>query len=213
MVRSRVGQIVIGVVTMMITATVPARFYERWTPYFYIASLVLLTLVEVFGQTNNGAQRWLNISFLHFQPSEFAKVSVPMMVAKIISYSSYPPKPRFISLALLIIFIPAFLVAIQPDLGTSILITISGLFILFLSGMSWILIAFGLMAGVALIPTLWYFVMHNYQRDRIMTLLNPEGDPLGAGYHIIQSKIAIGSGGFFWERLVTWYSISASIFT
>lgn len=132
---------------------------------------------------------------MRFQPSEIAKIAVPLMVARFMNRDVCPPSLKNTAIALVLIFLPTLLVAAQPDLGTSILIAASGLFVLFLSGMSWKLIAVAAVALAAFIPVLWFFLMHGYQRDRVMMLLDPESDPLGAGYHIIQSKIAIGSGG------------------
>jgi rod shape determining protein RodA len=132
---------------------------------------------------------------VRFQPSEIAKIAVPLMVARFINRDVCPPTLKNTAIALALIFMPTLLVAAQPDLGTSILIAASGIFVLFLSGMSWRLIGIAVILVAAFIPVLWFFLMHDYQRARVMMLLNPESDPLGAGYHIIQSKIAIGSGG------------------
>ncbi len=151
--------------------------------------------VDVFGQISKGAQRWLDLGFIRFQPSEIAKIAVPLMVARFMNRDLCPPSFKNTLIALVLIFVPTLLVAAQPDLGTSILVAASGLFVLFLAGMSWRLIAVAAIALAAFIPLLWFFLMHGYQRARVMMLLDPETDPLGAGYHIIQSKIAIGSGG------------------
>ncbi|MGP1932425.1 MAG: FtsW/RodA/SpoVE family cell cycle protein, partial [Arsenophonus sp. ET-DL12-MAG3] len=128
------------------------------------------------------------------QPSEIAKISVPLMVARFVNRDLCPPTLKNTLFALILIFFPTLLVAIQPDLGTSILIAASGLFILFLAGMKWKYITIATTGISFFIPILWFFLMHDYQRDRVMMLLDPKKDPLGAGYHIIQSKIAIGSG-------------------
>ena len=158
------------------------------------SSVILLVAVDAFGHISKGAQRWLDLGFVRFQPSEIAKIAVPLMVARFINRDVCPPTLKNTGIALVLIFMPTLLVAAQPDLGTSILIAASGLFVLFLSGMSWKLIGVAVLLVAAFIPILWFFLMHDYQRDRVMMLLDP-GDPLGAGYHIIQSKIAIGSGG------------------
>jgi rod shape determining protein RodA len=194
MMERKIGQILMGLLIMLALAQVPPRVYEIWAPYLYVISLILLMLVDAFGQISKGAQRWLDLGFVRFQPSEIAKIAVPLMVARFINRDS-PPSLKNTAIALVLIFVPTLLVAAQPDLGTAILIAASGLFVLFLSGMSWKLIALALLLVAAFVPILWFFLMHDYQRERVMMLLDPETDPLGAGYHIIQSKIAIGSGG------------------
>jgi len=195
MMERKLGQIAMGTVIMLVMAQVPPRVYESWAPYLYIVCVILLIAVDAFGHISKGAQRWLDLGFVRFQPSEIAKIAVPLMVARFINRDVCPPTLKNTGIALVLIFMPTLLVAAQPDLGTSILIAASGLFVLFLSGMSWKLIGVAVLLVAAFIPVLWFFLMHDYQRDRVMMLLDPESDPLGAGYHIIQSKIAIGSGG------------------
>lgn len=195
MMERKVIQIIVGLLVMIGLAQVPPRVYEAWAPYFYLFCLLLLMFVNVFGEISKGAQRWLDLGFVRFQPSELAKIAVSLMVARYINRDSWPPSFKKTAIALMLIVIPTLLIVAQPDLGTAILIAASGLFVLFLGGMGWKLIALTLVQAVAFIPVLWLFLMHDYQRDRIMILLNPETDPLGAGYHILQSKIAIGSGG------------------
>ena len=181
MMERKIGQIARGLVIMVVMAQIPPRVYEGWAPYLYIIS--------------KGAQRWLDLGIVRFQPSEIAKIAVPLMVARFINRDVCPPSLKNTGIALVLIFMPTLLVAAQPDLGTSILVALSGLFVLFLSGLSWRLIGVAVVLVAAFIPILWFFLMHDYQRQRVMMLLDPESDPLGAGYHIIQSKIAIGSGG------------------
>jgi len=195
MMERKLGQIAMGIVMMLVMAQIPPRVYEGWAPYLYILCVILLIAVDAFGHISKGAQRWLDLGVVRFQPSEIAKIAVPLMVARFISRDVCPPTLKNTAIALVLIFMPTLLVAAQPDLGTAILIATSGLFVLFLSGMSWRLILVALLLVAAFIPILWFFLMHDYQRDRVMMLLDPESDPLGAGYHIIQSKIAIGSGG------------------
>lgn len=197
MLENKFYQILMGLSVMIFFAQIPPRYYESWSPYLYIFCLLLLVLVDVFGYTSKGAQRWLDLGFVRFQPSEIAKLALPLMVARFINRDGCPPSTKNTFIVLVIILIPTLLVAAQPDLGTSILVALSGLFILFLAGIRWrfILAACVLLAGF--IPILWFYLMHDYQRTRVETLFNPEQDPLGAGYHIIQSKIAIGSGGMF----------------
>ncbi|KHN52615.1 peptidoglycan glycosyltransferase MrdB [Pectobacterium fontis] len=195
MMERKVVQIVLGFTVMIVMAQIPPRVYEGWAPYLYVFCVILLLIVDIFGQISKGAQRWLDLGFVRFQPSEIAKIAVPLMVARFINRDMCPPSLKNTAIALILIFVPTLLVAAQPDLGTSILIALSGLFVLFLAGMSWRLIGVAVLLLAAFIPILWFFLMHDYQRARVMMLLDPESDPLGAGYHIIQSKIAIGSGG------------------
>lgn len=196
MMERKIGQIFMGLCVMLVMAQIPPRVYESWAPYLYVFCVILLILVDAFGQISKGAQRWLDLGFVRFQPSEIAKIAVPLMVARFINRDVCPPSLKNTGIALILIFMPTLLVAAQPDLGTSILIAASGLFILFLAGLSWRLILVAVVLVAAFIPILWFFLMHDYQQARVMMLLDPESDPLGAGYHIIQSKIAIGSGGF-----------------
>jgi rod shape determining protein RodA len=164
--------------------------------WIYGSGLILLVAVLVFGHEGKGAQRWLDLGFFRFQPSELMKLAVPLLVATYLAERPLSPSFARLLVGLVMIVIPSLLIAKQPDLGTSILIASSGLIVVFLSGISWRLIIGFITLCAAALPVLWY-VMHDYQRQRVMTLLNPESDPLGAGYHIIQSKIAIGSGGIF----------------
>lgn len=164
--------------------------------WLYGFGLLLLVAVLIFGVEGKGAQRWLNLGFVRFQPSEMMKLAVPILVAAFLSKEPLPPNPMKLLIGLVMIVVPALLIAKQPDLGTSLLIASSGLIVLFLAGISWRIIIGFISLCAAALPVLWY-VMHDYQRQRVLTFLNPESDPLGAGYHIIQSKIAIGSGGIF----------------
>lgn len=164
--------------------------------WLYGFGLILLIAVLLFGHEGKGAQRWLNLGFFRFQPSEIIKLAVPILIAAYIAERPLPPSAWRILSGLILIGLPSFLIAKQPDLGTAILIASSGLIVLFLAGISWKIIISFLVACASAAPVLWYF-MHDYQRRRVLTFLNPENDPLGAGYHIIQSKIAIGSGGLF----------------
>lgn len=192
---NRLVQVALGLGLMFVMALFPPRFYEKISPYLYVVCIVLLILVDVMGETSKGAQRWLNLGFVRFQPSEIAKLSVPLMVATYLGNRALPPNFKDTFIALGLIIVPTLLVAIQPDLGTSILVCAAGIFVLFLAGLSWKLIGAGVVFLAGFIPIMWFYLMHDYQKTRVMTLLDPEKDPLGAGYHIIQSKIAIGSGG------------------
>ena len=195
MFTNRVMQVSLGLGVMFVMAMIPPRTYKQISPYLYAVTIVMLVMVDVFGETSKGAQRWLNLGFVRFQPSEIAKLAVPLMVATFLSNRPLPPNFRDTAIALTIIVFPTLLVAAQPDLGTSILVCAAGIFVLFLAGLSWKLISAGVVFLAGFIPIMWFFLMHDYQKTRVMTLIDPEKDPLGAGYHIIQSKIAIGSGG------------------
>lgn len=190
-------RLAIALAAMVILAQIPPEMYHRWTPIIFVISVLMLIAVLVVGHTGKGAQRWLDFGVTKFQPSEIMKLIMPFMVAYYVSQFTLPPKIKDIFIALLIVIIPTLLIAKQPDLGTAILIASSGIFVLFLSGVSWLYITISIGGLLAFVPILWFYLMHDYQRGRVLTLLNPEADPLGAGYHIIQSKIAIGSGGLW----------------
>lgn len=187
----------VALVLMLMIAQVDPEHLRRWAPWLYGIGMLGLLGVLFAGIDAKGAQRWLQVPGLDFrvQPSEFMKLSVPMMVAWYLSDRMLPPSPRRLFMALLMILVPATLIARQPDLGTAILIAASGVFVLLFAGLSWRWIA-GAIAGVgAAAPLMWFFVMREYQKQRVLTMLDPETDPLGAGWNIIQSKTAIGSGG------------------
>jgi rod shape determining protein RodA len=186
----------VGFAVLFVFAQIPPRTISRWAPALFAVSCSLLVLVLFFGVIVNGAQRWLQIPGLgRFQPSEMMKLSLPIMVAWYFSQRTLPPKFLDVLTALAIVAIPTALIGTQPDLGTAILVGMSGIFILFFAGLSWrIISAAGVMAIIA-VPLMYLYVLQDYQRRRIDTLFNPEADPLGAGWNIIQSKIAIGSGG------------------
>ena len=185
----------VALVAMLIVAQLPPDLMRRWTPWGYLIGLILLILVLQSGEVGQGAQRWLDLG-IRFQPSEIMKLAVPMMAAWFLHERRLPP--RFLDLVIIgvLIIVPTALIAIQPDLGTSLLIATAGILVIVLAGLSMRVM---LLLGVASIPgamVLWNY-MQDYQKQRVLTLLNPDSDPLGAGYNIIQSKIAIGSGGLF----------------
>ncbi len=181
---------------MLVIAQIPPIHLRRWSPWLFGIGLLMLTAVLVVGEVGKGAQRWLNLGIFRFQPSEMMKLAVPMMVAWYLAEARLPPDKKRIAITALFILLPTLMIAKQPDLGTSLLVASAGIFALFLAGIRWRLI-FGFTALLAALgPAIWY-LMRPYQRQRVLTLLDPESDPLGAGYHIIQSKIAIGSGGFY----------------
>lgn len=182
---------------MFILAQFPPSFYARWAPPLFVVGVILLLLVMLVGDIGKGAQRWLEIGSFRFQPSELMKLVMPMTIATYISRYPLPPSLTKVGIAFVLVLVPTLLIANQPDLGTSLLVVASGFFVIFLAGLSWRLILAAVVLLAAFLPALWFFLMHDYQKRRVLTLLNPETDPLGAGYHIIQSKIAIGSGGLW----------------
>lgn len=188
-------RMILSIAIMLLLAQLSPRSFESFAPIIFFAGVILLVCVLLFGEISKGAQRWIDLGVLRFQPSELLKLAVPLMVARFIGKRTLPPNFRTLSLSLIMVVVPTILIAKQPDLGTAILIAASGIFVIFLAGISWRIILAAAIAVGSFIPVLWFFLMHDYQKTRVLTLLNPEADPLGAGYHIIQSKIAIGSGG------------------
>lgn len=181
---------------MVMLAQLSPQWLLRVTPWVFISGVLLLLAVLVGGETSGGAQRWLNLYIVRFQPSEMMKLAVPMMVAWFLADARLPPNHWQLLTAALLIAVPMLMIAKQPDLGTALLIASSGFFVVFLAGLQWRLLAIFTVLVTAAAPLIWHF-MHAYQRQRVITFLSPESDPLGSGYHIIQSKIAIGSGGLF----------------
>ncbi|MFC3908576.1 rod shape-determining protein RodA [Legionella dresdenensis] len=189
-------RLVFALSVMLVFAMIPPHKYKIWTPWLYGTGLCLLLAVMVMGKIGKGAQRWLDLGVFRFQPSEIMKLAIPMMAAWYLDRKTVPIDFKTLITAVIMIFIPALLIAKQPDLGTAIMVIFAGLSAIFVAGIRIrIIVLVGALACAAA-PLLWH-VMHDYQKKRIITLLNPEQDPLGAGYHIIQSKIAIGSGGAF----------------
>ncbi|TCS41678.1 rod shape-determining protein RodA [Reinekea marinisedimentorum] len=188
----------IGFFAMFIIAQLDPRIFQQWSGVLYIGGICLLVAVLLSGHDAKGAQRWLTIPGLfRFQPSEIIKVSVPIMLAWYLSRKGLPPKFRHVLVSLVLLFVPTILILKQPDLGTSLLIAASGIFVIFLAGLSWKLIAAATVIAVSSLPAMWLFVLQGYQKQRVLTFLNPESDPLGSGWNIIQSKTAIGSGGLY----------------
>ncbi len=182
-----------GLVLMLVISQVPPRVLRAWTPWLYGLGVVMLLATLVLG-VGRGTQRWLDFGVLRFQPSELMKLAVPMMVAWYLHSKVLPPDWRSSGVVFGILLIPTLLIYQQPDLGTALLVAASGIFTLYLAGLRWrLLFGFAGLATAAA-PVLW-LVMKEYQRDRVRTFLNPEADPLGHGWNIIQSKIAVGSGG------------------
>jgi rod shape determining protein RodA len=189
-------RLAIGFGIMVFFAQIPPHTLRFWSPWLYAGGVFCLLLVFYFGHTGKGAQRWLDLGFVRFQPSELMKMIVPMTVAWYFAGKSLPLRFRHAAGGALLILIPFALIAEQPDLGTALLVGTAGFMCLFLAGISWKLMFGGVAAVAALAPFAWN-MLHAYQQRRVLTFLNPENDPLGAGYHIIQSKIAIGSGGAY----------------
>ncbi len=187
----------IGFLVMISLAQIPPKVYQAFSPYFYLFALFSLIGVMVFGEVRMGAKRWIDIpGFGSVQPSEFMKIGMPMMISWFLARKPLPPSFSQVVLSLMLIGVPFLLIAEQPDLGTSLLVLASGIFVLFLSGLSWRMIGAAAACAAIVIPIAWEFLLHDYQRQRVLTLLDPEADALGTGWNIIQSKTAIGSGGF-----------------
>lgn len=196
LIKRQVTRLAVAFVVMFLMAQIPLLLYRSFSLYFYLITLLLLIAVLQYGLMGKGAQRWLDFGFARFQPSEIMKLAMPMAVAWYISRFQLPPRKRQIFIGFIFVAVPSYLIFKQPDLGTSLLVASSGVFALFLSGMSWRFVGFIAFIISCSAPALFFFVLHDYQKQRVLTFLNPEQDPLGTGYHIIQSKIAIGSGGF-----------------
>jgi rod shape determining protein RodA len=181
---------------MLLLARVNPNFLRRSTPWLYAAGCGLLLIVAAIGHVGMGAQRWLNLGLFRFQPSELMKLAVPMTCAWYLHERPLPPGWGSLAMLTLVILIPVGLVAIEPDLGTAALIAVAGMLVIVLAGLR-VRVMVALVAIAALAAWFGWRVMHDYQRKRVLTFLDPQTDPLGAGYHIIQSQIAIGSGGVF----------------
>lgn len=203
MVRRQLINIAVALTVMLALAQLSPAKLKAISPWFYLAGLLLLAAVLVMGDMGKGAQRWLLIGSFRFQPSEIVKIAVPMMCAGFLSSRPQPVKAWHLLAAFILTLIPAALIIKQPDLGTAILVTAAGVFTLFYAGLSWrliillFIIAIGAVSAVLYDPDILDMFLHPYQKRRVLTLIDPQNDPLGAGYHIIQSSIAIGSGGMF----------------
>ena len=192
---TQLAKLLVALAMMVIIAQLPPAQLSRWSLSIYMVGVILLLLVLYMGE-GKGAQRWLGYGWFSFQPSELMKLAVPMVIAWYFSEKSLPPGLLRIFIACILIGVPVALIYLQPDLGTALLIAVAGFSVLFIAGISWKLIAGFFFTAALSTPLVWYFA-HDYQRNRILTFLDPEQDPLGTGYHIIQSKIAIGSGGIY----------------
>jgi rod shape determining protein RodA len=182
---------------MFVAAQLRLSLVCRWSPFLYLAGIGLLVAVLFIGVGAKGAQRWLSIGGFRFQPSEIMKLAMPIAIAAYLSSKTLPPRFRHVFWSLVFVGVPTVLIMRQPDLGTSIMVAVSGLMVLFYSGLSWRYILSAItLVGLSIWP-MWQYVLHDYQRQRVLTLFDPESDPQGAGWNIIQSKTAIGSGGMY----------------
>jgi len=191
-----VARLLLGAIAMLLLARIDPNFLRRSTPWVYAAGCLLLLIVAAIGHVGMGAQRWLNLGLFRFQPSELMKLAVPMMCAWYMHERPLPPSVAGLAAMSALILVPVALVAMQPDLGTAALIAIAGALVIVLAGLR-VRVMLGLLGLAAAAAWFGWSLMHDYQRKRVLTFLNPQTDPLGAGYHIIQSQIAIGSGGVF----------------
>ncbi len=195
LVLAQAVRFVVGLGAMWALSRLSPSQLRDWSPLLYLLSLVPLALVLVVGQGRHGAH-WINLGVFYFQPSEMLKLSLPMMVAWYLSMQPLPPRFSTVLVAGLLIGVPTGLILMQPDFGTAMLVGASGAFALYLAGLSWWWLVAAVGAVAAIAPAAWFWLLMPYQKDRILTFLDPESDPLGAGWNIIQSKIAIGAGGF-----------------
>ena len=197
MIKAQGIRLGIAFIVMVVLAQLDPAVFRRWAPLFYGLGLVALLAVLLVGVGAKGAQRWLAVPGLpRFQPSEYMKLVVPMMAAWYLSRHYLPPRLRHLAVGMAIVLVPMAMIVKQPDLGTSLLVGMAGIFVVFFAGISWKLIAafFALVSVSA--PVMWMYGMRDYQKQRVLTMLDPQSDPLGAGWNIIQSKTAIGSGGY-----------------
>lgn len=197
MILRQSSYLLMGFIVMVMVAQIPQRVMQRLTPFSYGIPVILLIGVLVMGIDVKGAQRWIGLLGFRFQPSEILKLVMPLTIAGWLSRQSLPPGYRDVGVSLLLTGIPVALILAQPDLGTALLIGTSGIFVLLLAGLRWRIIGSAALLALPAIWAMWHFVMHTYQKQRVLTFLNPESDPWGSGWNIIQSKIAIGSGGLY----------------
>ncbi|MGB5278708.1 MAG: rod shape-determining protein RodA [Gammaproteobacteria bacterium] len=193
--QKQIVRLSIAFLVMLVVAQISPQQLYLWTPWVFVVGIILLLMVLFAGEVGKGAQRWLKIG-VRFQPSEIMKLATPLMLAWYLSERPLPPGLRSLIISTVLVLVPTIMIAMQPDLGTSLLVAAAGFSVVFFSGIRWRVLIATSLAVLAFVPILWR-MMHEYQRQRVLTLLDPESDPLGAGYHIIQSKIAIGSGGLY----------------
>ena len=193
-VTSQVLNLLVALGVMWVAANITPQRYMRWAAPLFVAGIVLLVCVAVFGTVVNGSRRWLSLGFTRIQPSEMMKIAVPLLLAWHFNRQGTTIRLRDFAVAAILILVPVALIARQPDLGTALLIAGSGFFVLYLAGLNWKIMVLLVVIGGALIPVVWPH-MHDYQQARVLVFLDPSRDPLGRGYHIIQGTIALGSGG------------------
>ncbi|MFH1819627.1 MAG: rod shape-determining protein RodA [Pseudomonadota bacterium] len=194
--NTQLVNVAVALVVMRIAAQVPPQRLMHLAVPIYLAGLLLLIAVALFGDVSKGARRWLNLGFMRAQPSELMKIAMPLLLAWYFQQREAMPRLRDYAIAAFLLLIPVALIARQPDLGTAVLVLAAGFYVIFFAGLSWKIMIGMVVAAAAAAPLAWT-MLHDYQRNRIITLLDPEKDPLGKGFHIIQSTIAIGSGGIF----------------
>jgi len=192
----QIARFLVGGIALILLAQIPPHRYLQWAPMCFLGSIGLLAIVLLYGHIGKGAERWINLGVIKVQPSEFLKITLPLLLAWYLHDKTLPPSFRVICTCAIMIAVPVLLVAKQPDLGTALMISGTGMAVLVLAGLKWRYIFSLIIVAGASIPILWQY-LHSYQKQRVLTFLNPESNPLGSGYHIIQSKIAIGSGGIF----------------
>lgn len=187
-----------GFIIMLVAALIPPEFYYKIATPFYILTLILLILVDAIGHIGMGAQRWINLGFFNLQPSELMKIAIVLELAKYFSQVSLESirSIKGIIIPAILVAVPVAFIMIQPDLGTSLMILFCAVALFYLAGVQWWKFAIAVGSAIAAMPVLWHF-LHDYQKNRILTFLDPERDPLNTGYHIIQAKIALGSGGLW----------------
>jgi len=195
--EAQIMRFALAVVAMIMLAQIPPRMIRTATPWVYLFGLVLLLIVMIKGDISMGAQRWLDLGVVRFQPSEIMKLAVPLACAWFLHERPLPPSALSLLIVMVAIVVPTLLIAEQPDLGTALLVVAGGAMVVLLAGLQFRYIAgvVGLLVPAAFVA--WQYFLHDYQKQRVLTFLDPQSDPLGSGYHIIQSQIAIGSGGVF----------------
>jgi rod shape determining protein RodA len=188
--------VAVALAVMRILAQVPPQRLMHLAVPIYLIGVLLLIAVALFGDVSKGARRWLNLGFMRTQPSELMKIAVPLLLAWFFQKREAMPRVRDYGIAAVLLILPVALIARQPDLGTAVLVLAAGFYVIFFAGLSWKILVGMAVSALAAAPLVWT-LLHDYQRSRIITLFDPEQDPLGKGFHIIQSTIAIGSGGIF----------------
>lgn len=193
----KVVHLLIGGGVMIALAHVDPGSYARWAPWFYAASVAALVAVFVVGSSAKGAQRWLSAGGLQFQPAEVAKLATPLMVSAFLAKRGGALRLSVVAGAAAFVALPVFLIGRQPDLGTAVIVAVAGVGLLFIAGLRWRLLASFGAAGIAAAPLVWYYGLKEYQRERVLSFLDQDRNPLASGYQVLQSKIAIGSGGLY----------------